>query len=77
VNQLPAKKSFISFNELQRIKKSASTPIKQGQQSIDGEACHNSKPKPTQTEAAKVRKEYMKQLEVKEMEKQKKIGVSL
>jgi len=74
VNQLPAKKSFISFNELQRIKKSASTPIKQGQQSIDGEACHNSKPKPTQTEAAKVRKEYMKQLEVKEMEKQKRLG---
>ena len=72
--QLPTKKASISLNELQRIKKSVSTPLQKRQQSNDDESCHNSKLKPTQTEAAKARKEYMKQLELKGMEEQKKMG---
>ncbi|KAL7543051.1 hypothetical protein ACHAXR_012743 [Thalassiosira sp. AJA248-18] len=71
---LPTKNASISLNELQRIKKSASTPVAQHHQSNHGEDCHNIKPKPTQTETAKARKEYMRQLDLKEMEEQKKMG---
>ncbi|KAL7554611.1 hypothetical protein ACHAWF_018113 [Thalassiosira exigua] len=65
--QLPAKNASISTDELQRIKKSATAPL--GQRHDD--ACLSSKPKPSQSEVAKARKEHMKKLELKDMEEQK------
>ena len=71
---LPVKNAAISLSELQRIKRSASTLTQQAQ-SCDNDINNNiSKPRPRQTEAAKARKEYMKQLDLKEMEEQKRMG---
>ena len=67
----PIRNASISLNELQRIKDLASTSLARPQID-DGETNHA--PKTIQNEAAKARKEYMKQLELKEMEDQKKMG---
>lgn len=74
-------RASISLNELQRIKKLATTPgLAQQQQQEehnddDDNPCIGGRPKlPTQTEAAKARKEYMKQLELEDLERQRKMG---
>jgi hypothetical protein len=67
----PLRNASISFNELHRIKESASISLARPH-TDDGETHHS--PKTIQKEAAKARKEYMKQLELKEMEEQKKMG---
>lgn len=70
--QSPAKKASISLMELQRIKQSAQ---QQQQQNEDGNRFNTNKP--SQSEEAKARKEYMKQLELKELEEQRKMGSQL
>lgn len=68
----PVKNDSISLNELQRIKELASSPLARLHQMDDAEK--NPDSKTFQREVAKARKEYMKQLELKEIEEQKKMG---
>ena len=68
----PVNTASISLNELQRIKKSASAPLAHRQTNTNESG--ESKPKPSQSDVAKARKERMKQLDLKEMEEQKRMG---
>ncbi|KAL3781917.1 hypothetical protein ACHAW5_003793 [Stephanodiscus triporus] len=68
----PVRSASISLNELQRIKELASTSLAHPHQTDDDETPHD--PKAIQKEASEARKDYMKQLELKEMEEQKKMG---
>ncbi|KAL9188051.1 hypothetical protein ACHAXT_006429 [Thalassiosira profunda] len=68
-----ATRASISSSELDRIRRSAATPIAQMPAAYD-DAHDGSKPPPAQSEAAKARKEHMKRLELEDLERQRKMG---
>eukprot|EP00970_Alexandrium_tamarense_P009094 scaffold1795_cov187-Alexandrium_tamarense.AAC.12 len=64
-------KTFISLNDLQRIKRSSY--VTNADNTIDKVVHSTTKPKPIETEAAKARKEHMKRMELNDNEEQREI----